>query len=271
MNIQTFVSLRFFKILVLAVVFWLLVLLNPWKIFNPLRSIMLTVTYPISKVSYAVSLRLVNTKHFLASIGQLARENENLLRKNQELASENARLGSVENENIVLREQLEMLPREKFELKEGSVIGLDMKGSGGWIEIDKGTKDGIIEGMPVIVSKGVLIGKIEQVGLATSQVQLITNPKSTVNIMTAKNGSMGVVRGEYGLGLSLDMVLQSDQLSAGDAVVTSGIGGNFPKGLYVGTLQEIHPSEDNLFQQGVVVSPVQMAKLQFVFVIMKSL
>ena len=270
-NMRTFVSLKFFKVFVVAVVFGLLILLNPWKIFNPLRSIALTISYPVSKFFYGISLKITDTKDFLASIGQLGKDNEILLRKNQELTSENARLQNVENENIELREQLGMLPREKFELRAASVIGLDMKGSGGWMEIDKGSKDGMVAGMPVIVSKGVLIGKIEEVYFATARVQLITNPKSTVNIMTAKGGSMGVVKGEYGLGLSLDMVLQSDQLNVGDAIVTSGVGGNFPRGLYVGTLQEIHPSEDNLFQQGVIVSPVQIAKSQFVFVVMRNL
>lgn len=264
-------STNFFKVIFVVAAFGMLVLFNPSDVFNPVRSVMFVATYPLGKVFSFVSLKIANTKDFLGSIGKLARESEYLLMKNQELLAENSRLQNVENENIQLREQLGMLPREKFALEPASVIGIDVKGSGGWMEVDKGMKDGVSEGMPVIVSKGVLIGKVQQVGIATSQIQLITNPKSTVNIMTAKNGSMGVVRGEYGLGLSLDMVMQSDPLSIGDAIVTSGIGGNFPKGLYVGTLQEIHSSESNLFQQGVVTSPVQVSKLQFVFILKKSL
>jgi rod shape-determining protein MreC len=268
---QQFTKTRLYKIVLITAFFGLLVFLNPYYIFNPIRSVLLLVSYPFSKITYSFSLKVSNIKSFVSSIGNLSLENEKLIRENQILTFENAKFQNIENENVQLREQLGMLPRDKFNLKSVSVISVDTKGLGSWIEIDKGSKDGMAIGMPVIVSKGVLIGKIQEIGISTSKVQLITNPKSTVNVMTSKNSSMGVIKGEYGLGMILDMVLQSDSLNIGDSVVTSGIGGSFPKGLYVGTIQEIHPSDDHLFQQAVVISPVAISKLQFVFVIKDAL
>jgi cell shape-determining protein MreC len=79
-----------------------------------------------------------------------------------------------------------------------------------------------------------------------------------------------VIKGEYGLGIMLDMVLQTDSINVGDSVVTSGISGEVPRGLYVGTIQEIHQSDDHLFQQAIIASPLQVAKTQIVFVIKNS-
>jgi rod shape-determining protein MreC len=147
------------------------------------------------------------------------------------------------------------------------VVSQDPNGMGNWLEIDKGSDDGIVEGMPVIISKGILIGRIQNVSSYKSQVMLLTNPKSTINVMTTNSGAKGVIKGEYGLGVILDMILQTDTINIGDSVVTSGVGGEIPRGLYVGNIQEIHESDDHLFQQAVMAFPVQAAKLQIVFVI----
>jgi rod shape-determining protein MreC len=66
------------------------------------------------------------------------------------------------------------------------------------------------------------------------------------------------------------MILQTDTIKIGDNIVTSGVGGGIPRGLYVGTVQEVHDSDDHLFQQAVIVSPLQVSKLQIVFIIKKD-
>jgi len=142
-------------------------------------------------------------------------------------------LSDMKNENANLREQLDLLPRDRFNLAAASVISQDPNGTGNWLGIDKGSADGITVGMPVIVSKSIFVGRIDQVDAKSSQVALLTNPKSTINVMTLENGAKGVARGEYGLGIIFDMVLQTDSINVGDVVVTSGIGGELPRGLYV--------------------------------------
>jgi rod shape-determining protein MreC len=212
-------------------------------------------------------MTLEGTKDFLSSIGQLKKENEKLLGENQSLVSENAYLHDLENENKMLREQLNILPRDQYNLVASSVVSQDPNGLGNWMEIDRGKKDGIAEGMAVIVSKGVLIGRVQEVSEDSARVILLTNPKSTVNVATVESGAKGVVKGEYGLGMIFDMILQTDSVQTGNNVITSGIGGEIPRGLYVGSVQEVHPSDDHLFQQATVISPIQSSKLQMVFVI----
>lgn len=245
----------------------MLIFANPYNLFNPFRGIVTTVFSPFQKVFYSFSYGYNNTKDFLGSIGQLKNENEKLIREKQELLAKNAMLSDTENENKILREQIGLLPREKFDLIAASVISQDPHGMGNWLELDKGSDDGISEGMSVIVSRGILLGRVQEVSAKSSKVILLTNSKSTVNGITTKNSAKGIVKGEYGLGILFDMVLQTDSIQVGDEVVTSGIGEEFPRGLFVGVIQEVHNSDDNLFQQAVISSPVQVSKLQMVFIV----
>lgn len=263
-------SSRLIKFLAVAAIFGLLVFLNPKNIFNPVRYAFARAVYPFQKISYSVSYKIMDTKDFLASIGQLKKENEGLNKQNQELLAENSRLKDVDRENSSLREQLGLLPRDKFNLEAAQIISQDQQGFGNWIEIDKGSNSGIKEGMAVIVSKGVIIGKVQEVSAGVSKVMLLTNAKSAVGVVVSETGAKGIAKGEFGLGLLADAILQTDPVSVGNEVVTSGVGGDVPRGLFVGTVQEIRPSEDHLFRQAVLASPVDASKLETVFVIMGS-
>ena len=264
---QKFTSTKLFKIIAIVIIFTGLVFLNPYKFFNPIRSGFGLALLPFQKVFYSFSIGIENTKDFIGSVGKIKNENEKLIKENQQLLSENAMLNDMKNENTMLREQIDLLPRDRYNLTAAFVVSQDPNGMGNWLEIDKGSDDGITEGMSVIVSKGILIGRIQDISSHKSQVMLLTNPKSTVNVITTGSGAKGVIKGEYGLGIILDMILQTDSINVGDSVVTSGISGEIPRGLYVGTIQEIHQSDDHLFQQAVMASPLQAAKTQIVFVI----
>lgn len=264
---QKFVYTKLFKVILIAALFLLLIFLNPVNIFNPIRSGFSAMLLPFQKAFYSFSAGVENIKDFAGSIGQLKSENEKLIKENQSLLAENAMVNDVKNENTMLREQLNLLPRDKYNLSAAFVVSQNPNETGSWLEINKGSDDGIVSGMPVIVSNGILIGRIQQVDSKSSQVMLLTNPKSTINIMTIESGAKGVAKGEYGLGIIFDMVLQTDSINVGDSVITSGISSDIPRGLYVGTIQEIHQSDDHLFQQAVLAAPIQVSKLQMVFVI----
>ncbi|KKQ44305.1 MAG: Cell shape-determining protein MreC [Candidatus Moranbacteria bacterium GW2011_GWC2_37_8] len=264
---QGIISKKIFKVVIIAFFLIGLIITNPSGFFNPARNVFTTMLAPFQKVFYSFAVGIEQTGDFLGSIGQLKHENEELMKNNQQLLTEKALLRDVDNENAILREQLDLLPRGSYELTGAFVVSQDPNGMGNWLEIDKGSSDGIEKGDSVIVSRGILIGRVQEVNVKTSKVVLLTNPASTVNVTSLKNGTKGVVKGEYGLGIIFDMILQTDAINIGDEVITSGIGGGIPRGLYVGTVQEIHPSSDHLFQQAVVISPVQASKLRILFVI----
>lgn len=86
--------------------------------------------------------------------------------------------------------------------------------------------------------------------------------------MTLDTNAEGIVKGEHSLGMIYDMVLQSETLKNGDTVVTSGLGQVIPKGLLVGTLQDVRLTDDKLFQRATIKSPVRFDRLRNVFVIL---
>lgn len=267
---QGLVSTKLAKVFFIAVFFLLLIILNPYNLLSPFRGVTNAVFLPFQKVFYSISISVEGVGEFLGSIGQLKNENEKILKENRELLARNAMLEDMQNENAILRDQLNLLPRDKYDLVAATVVSQDPQGMGNWLEIDKGSDDGIVSGMSVIVSKSILIGRIQDVSAGSSKIMLLTNSKSTVNVMTSQNSTRGVVKGEYGLGIIFDMILQTDAIQVGDDVITSGIGGEIPRGLYAGSVREIHASDDHLFQQAVVAAPLQISKLQTVFVIREN-
>lgn len=258
---------KIFKVAAVGAILLFLIMTNPAGLTTPFQNFFTLVLSPFQRVFYSLSIGMKSTGEFLGSIGQLKKENEILIKEKNQLLSENALLKDVERENSNLREQLGLLPRDHYDLIAAFVVSQDPNGSGNWLEINKGSADGISKGDSVIVSKGILIGRIQEVGLKTAKVNLLTNPNSTINVTSLKNGTKGVAKGEYGLGIIFDMILQTDSIEVGDEVITSGIGGDIPRGLYVGAVQEVHPSDDHLFQQAVISSPVQASKLDVLFVI----
>lgn len=262
-----FFSTRFFRAIVIIAVCGLLVFLNPHKIFNPIQSVAIDITRPLLGSIRFISFKLSESRDFIISIGELKRENEQLFKKNQELLAENARLRDVKSENNLLREQLGLIPKNKYNLESAIIIGQDFVGSENWVVIDKGEKDDVKKDMPVIVSNGILIGKIEEVFPRTSKVSLITNPQSSLNAVVSETEARGIVKGEFGLGLLFNMVLQTDVIKAGDEVITSGIGENMPRGLLIGKIQNIQISNDGLFQKASVIPYAKFSKLRLVFVI----
>ena len=257
------------KLIAVVAVFSLLVFLNPKKIFNPVRGLGEIAAYPFEKIFYVVSEKTRDTFGFLASIGNLKEENARLLEENNSLLVQVASLKDQKSENSTFREQLQLAPRDKYDLAAAMVISQDPTGSGAWLMIDKGATSGFQVGMPVIVSDGILIGKIDEVYPTSAKIILVTDSSSSANVTDLKTGALGILRGAYGLGLVMDMVEQSDVLNVGDSVVTSGLGGLLPKGFLVGKIQQVGTTPDKLFQQAIIVPAVRYSQLEVVFVVKK--
>jgi len=264
---QNYFSSKLFKLTIILAVCGLLVFLNPKGIFAPVRNIFATVFYPFEKIFYISSRKLSDTGEFLGSISKLRLENERLIKENNLLTSQLATLTDEKKENENLRRELDLLPRKKYELEAGFIIGQDPQKMGSWLIIDKGSVDGISQGMPAIVFEGIVVGKIGEVSLKSSKIDLLTNSSSSVSAADLNTGAKGIVRGEFGLGVILDMVAQTDALNIGDDVVTSGLGGDIPKGLLIGKIQEIRTTQDKLFQQALVIPQVKYSSLDQAFVI----
>lgn len=264
---RKFSQTKLFRALIVSGALVLLLIFQPRFIMEPLRSVIMAISWPIEGALSAVGFELRDTFSFFNSIGELKSDNERLQKENIELLAENSRWQNVSKENDDLRKQLELLPREKYSLSAAEVIGRDAGGIGSWITIDKGSSDGIAQDMPVIVGQGVLVGRIIDVFPQSSRVMLLSHPESRVSGISVAGEAQGIIKGEHGLGILFDMVLQEASLNAGDRVVTSGLGGEFPKDLFIGTLQGERLSDDHLYQRASIVTPVKYETLRYVFII----
>ncbi|MFZ2154042.1 MAG: rod shape-determining protein MreC [Candidatus Moraniibacteriota bacterium] len=262
-----FTSKKIFKVFVVIAIATILIIWNPQNFFSKVRGFFIGVTYPVQRV-FASGANRVNflTKVF-SSIGEIRKENEQLIEQNLRLKSENLKLADTVKENEILREQLAILPRDKFDLEAAYIIGRDSYNNSSWILVDKGRRNGLENGMSVVVAEGVLVGRVEEVMETTAKIIFITNQIINVNVETMDTRAVGVVRGDYGLGLVMDLVLQTDALKLGDKVVTSDISQNIPRGLLVGEIKEVNPMKNDLFQKAIISSPVDFSKLRFVFII----
>lgn len=247
------------------------IIFQPRFIMEPLRTVLATVAWPVQGVFSVVAFEARETFGFFSSIGDLKQENTRLIGENIRLLGDIEKWRSVAQENEELRREVGLLPREKFDLQAAEVIGRDAAGLGNWLTVDQGSVSGIRPGMAVIVYDNVLVGRVMEVFPKSARVMLLSHPDSLVSAVTVTNRSQGIVKGEYGLGLLLDMVLQDATLETGDRLLSSGLGGGFPKDLLVGTLQDPRPSVDHLYQRASVVAPVPYESLRYIFIIKNHL
>lgn len=253
-------------LLVLCVLFGL-ALLDPAPFSGTLRGVFHTVLWPLEKALSSTGSALHGVGSFLSSIGDLNRENERLKEENIRLKAENATLAFLRGENESLRESSGLDIRKRFDLLAAEVVVSGGEAQRGSVVIDQGSVHGVTVGMPVIVGDGLLVGIVDEVYPASARISLVTNSKIAIGGMTAEGGAKGIIRGDRGLGILFGMVLQSDSLKEGDRVMTSGAGGAIPSGLYVGSVGAIRDSDDRLFREASLISPVDSATLRFLFLI----
>jgi len=147
-----------------------------------------------------------------------------------------------------------------------TVIGRDPSPFLRYIIIDKGSNHGLRRGMPVVTDQG-LVGRVDAVIGSAARVQLITDPTSAVNIRLEKADREAVLTGTLAGDLTLDLVPQDISLELGDVVLTSGLGGSYPRDLIVGQVITVRKRDSDLFQQAFIQPVVDFAQLKIVLVI----
>jgi len=206
--------------------------------------------------------------HTVFTIRDLARENAVLEQKINELSFENARLKSTKEENLALRRALGFSQKNELKLLPAEVEVIDPTGFTQTIVISKGSADGVKAGSAVVVSPGILIGKVSQIYQNTAEVTLITDPGTVINGEVADSGARGLVQGEHGLGLTFNLITQNEVIKSGDKVITAGLSNDLPRGLLIGEIVSIRSSASELFQKAYITPAVDLRNLRFLFVVL---
>lgn len=154
----------------------------------------------------------------------------------------------------------------EFEYIGGSVIGRDPSPFVKFIQINRGSDDGIRRGMPVVTQQG-LVGRVEQTTATAALVQLITDPGTEINVRLEPERVDGVLTGSITGDIFLDFIPQEANIQPGDLVLSSGLGGNYPPNILIGQITSVRSQDFDLFQSASVQPVVDFQKLEIVLVI----
>lgn len=262
-------SLFFF----LAAVSLALLILSSSGRLNAVEGVLLGIGKPFLTAFNGLGRQINNVITTARELTTLRSVNRQLQTQVDTLTIENLRLKELETENQRLRELLRFRQLNPFYDFRGSevIARVISRGPTNYVAslaIDLGAEQGIAVGMPVVSERG-LVGRIYKVGPTSSTVLLITDPSSGVQALVKRENSRatGVVTGRAGAAPVMEFIRQDDDVSVGDEIITSGLGGAFPKGLTIGQVVEVNRRDFDMFQQGVIRPTVNFERLEFVLII----
>ena len=231
------------------------------KIFMPIQN---GIVYLKNKIS--------GNEQELSDIDSLKNENQNLRNENSKLQEQLRELEILKSENNTLKEYVNL--KEKYSdytTVPAYVIQRSISNYEKIIVINAGTKDGLAVGMPVISESG-LVGHIISVTSSTAKVQTIIDTSSSVSASISNIQDSVILKGS----LSNSEILKATYIPAdstilqGDSVVTSGLGGIYPKGILIGTVKNIVNTRNESDRYAEVEVSTDFMKLETVLVITKQ-
>ena len=197
-----------------------------------LRGAVHAVSAPASALGELVTRPVRTVLTWASELGVTQSQLDTLRTQNDELRKRVSDLEEARLENVRLKGIVSFAQTSKTTTLGAHVIGRPTNSWEGVITIDRGTADGVSADMPVVGTGG-LLGETVDVTASSARVRLITDPNSGVATLLQSTRAQGIVKGSLEGQLTMDFVSTDTTVLAGDVVITSGIGGVFPKGLLV--------------------------------------
>ena len=237
-------------------------------IFEPLEDAVLSVAGPIESALRDGTEPLADFVNNLTDINRLSDENQSLREENARLVAELSRLRESETELQQLRQLLDLRgdrPGEQF--VAANVFAREPSNLKDVVAIDRGTTDGVQEGMIVLTRQGSLIGSVTKALEHSAWVTLITDTSSAVSAMVQESRAQGVVAGSVDGTLTMEFVAETADVKEGDLVLTSGVGGRHPPGELIGQVVDVERTAQELFQSVRVQPLADLSGLEGVLVL----
>ena len=234
---------------------------------QPAENLALRLIIPLQSGISSITTAFSNALQSVQDLGELRHRNERLQSLVNKLMVENVRLKEIEAENKALLQLLDFTQANpSYEYQAAEVIGRDPSNLLRCIFINAGARHGLEQGMPVVTERG-LVGRVTEVSVDAAEVLLITDVSSSVNALIQGSRAIGIIEGQVGGGLIMKYIPQGEVIQVGDMVITSGLGGNFPKKLVIGQITAVLQWDFEMFQQAEVRPAVDFNKLESVLVI----
>ena len=224
--------------------------------FSPIQNLFASVTDSIEDV-FNQYLFLVET----------SKENDRLLLKVHRLTNENNEL--LERNKFLERSArfIEHFDQDKKSIVLAKVIGYDATQWSKMVFINRGTDHNVKKNLSVMTDEGV-VGYIIQVSPKSSKVLLITDSRSAIDSLFQETRESGVTVGTGEDICEMKFVPISAKVSVGDQVISSGLGGIFPKGLTIGVVVNVVREKQELFQNIMVAPSADLSNMEEVAVLL---
>ena len=209
--------------------------------------------------------------HF-ASVEELQAENEALRQENAQLRQELQSAQPAAQENQRLRKLLDLREqRSDLKFEAARVTQRDVSNWASTLVLDRGSQHGVAIGDCAVDSAGNLVGVVTDVGLNWCRLSTVLDTDSQFGARVFRTGETAVAGGDLALmaegRLRLQYLSDSANLIKGDVIVTSGLGGYYPAGLVIGTVESVQTDDGGLARYAVLSPKCDVAAIQEMFII----
>ena len=197
-------------------------------VFNTTRGVWMTITTPLRWMGGAATAPFHGLSNVVANLTADQDRLSELKTENERLQARNAELEEASQTAARLEQLLGLQSLYNLQSTGARIISGATDSWSSTVTIDKGSSVGLAVGMPVTDSNGA-IGQIIRCGPTSSTVRLITDENSSVSAMVQSSRAQGILRGSPDGTLTLTLVRTDQMVEVGDTVITSGLGGVYPK------------------------------------------
>lgn len=251
----------------------------PLRVNTQLKWVAAGLFLPFIGLADVADQKLESVQSIVVSKQELLRENQRLRKELQNYKIALLQRKTVVSENDMLREEILWKKRQPWNLLPARVQVKDPSNWWGSLFINVGTEDGVVENTPVLSPQG-LVGKVDQVGRHRSMVRLVGDPHCRVSAMLAQTANRSEAEQAHGTIMSgqdtqLNPRMVSFQhlplntrIEPGAEVITSGLGGGFPRGIPLGHVVDSRSSGVGLFAEARVRLMVDLNRLEMVWLVL---
>lgn len=257
-------------VIITVIILILLVFLSNLKIekFSHIENAFSKIIMPIQSAFNYVKNKFEGNDQYFANLDTIKEENNRLRQKNSELEEAMRNLEIIQSENKTLKEYLNLTEQYKqYQTVPGYIINKDISNYSEVYVINIGKKNGIEKNMTVIGAEG-LVGHVISVTDTTAKVQTLIDSSNIVSATLEHSSDNVICRG----------MLENNQLKAsyisttttvrnGEKLYTSGMGGIYPKGIYIGSIKEIKNTKNITDRYCIINTAIDFKNLESVLVI----
>ena len=257
-------------IVITIVLLIILVFISNLKLnkFSYIENAFSNLIMPIQSGITYLSNKISGNDQFFKTMDSLKEENAELKQKNMKLEEELRELEVIQSENSTLKEYLNLTEQYKsYKTIPAYIINKDVSNYSEIFVINVGRNNGVEENMTVIAAEG-LVGHVISVTSDTAKVQTLVDTSNVASATLENSKDTVICRGTLnGNELKTTYISTDTVLTEGEKIHTSGMGGIYPKGIYIGTIKKINNTKNITDRSFITEAAVDFENLETVLVI----